>query len=174
MKTDATLSFRRVLRYCERWGVDVEVGDFPVLPGAQISRTGWSGSAFSLGGILSTRRGRRIVWDESGNGDAEACELLHELGHCLDRRLPWNADEIYGPMLAFEYFSTRFLHLKGRSEWMVYFGLGDEFGDAEWDAVSTRTRGDLLRRSLKRAIDRGLLTKTGKPTFQNPRARVVA
>lgn len=152
----------RVLHYCHAWGVRVDIDDYDTLPPKGLRRS-WSSAPASMGGILWSRREKRILW--SVMEDDRSNELLHELSHCLDRRSPWKADEVHGPMLAFEYYSNRYLKIGGRSEWMVNFGLGDDYDGIEWTSASTRLRGNLIRKSFARAVRSGLLTEQGRPTF---------
>jgi|ERR1700722_4335307 len=151
----------RVLNYCYRWGVGVVFGAPPhdVLAGRR-------GLFTILEGVIFRDPGRLPAF----NSSEEPLDLLHELSHVLDGSPPVDADELLGPILALDYYGSRWLHSTGRREWMRDFAIGYESTRTrssafEWGGLCQVDKHYFLQRSLKRAVRRGLLTADGKPTF---------
>lgn len=152
---------QRVLRYAGRWGVSV-------VPRPHFSNRGYTqdgpqtdNAPRSQGWIERTPHGSTIVWHPN---DFLPMAFLHELSHCVIGVAPDAVDEIESGMLAWEYHSARYLHLEGWSVWMADYAVPDLF--LEWCYISPRVRGKILAKSAQQAVVVGILTATGKPTFQ--------
>lgn len=147
----------RVLNYCYRWGVDVVFGTPPHNVSASMR-----GLFTILEGVIFRDPGRLPAFSST----EEPLDLLHELSHVLDGSPPSSAQELSGPMLALDYYGSRWLRLSGRGAWMRDFGIDDAMSSAyEWGGLCVADKHDYLQRSLKKAVRRGLLTADGKPTF---------
>ena len=149
----------RVLNYCYRWGVGVVFGS-PPPPRANHAGNNSRGLFTIYDGVI-WRDPAKSPWFDSPE---EPIDLLHELSHVLDGSPTHTARELSGPMLALDYYGTRWLKLFGRRAWMRDFGVDGHEG-AEWGDLCVADKHDYLQRSLKKAVRRGLLTADGKPTF---------
>jgi hypothetical protein len=161
--------FGRVLRYCAKWGIEVRFEKYRA-PWPWPEGTAWFDAPTALAHIEWPAR--RIWWDPVSCGDTDAAvALLHELSHCVDPKSPEDTDELEGPFLAFEYYSTRLLKVAGRTEWMRHYGLGDtgalvQAPNEDWGQLPVRAKAVLIRRSLARAVEVGTLTAEGRPTYR--------
>jgi hypothetical protein len=166
-----TEDFYRVLRYAHRWGVDVRIEEYDV---PDPWPDGWTDAPSSMAHVEWPAR--RIWWSPSACDDSDAAlALLHEVAHCVDPVSPDLTDEVEGPLLAFEFYSTRLLGITGRTVWMRRFGLGSaatklgHFGTTDWRDISNRDRHTLIMQSLARAIEAGTLDAQGRPTYRLPK-----
>jgi len=159
--------FERVLHYVHRWGVKVVIlpdewiqGEMRDVPYGRFHSTNH--------GVIDWPK-RTILWGDSKlDGDAPN-ELLHEVGHCLDEKDPDAGDEVEGLVLAFECYSTRFLRLSGWTAWMRQYQVMLENGAyRDWPYTRPSYRRRMLAGSLKKAVEAGILTQDGKPTFKLP------
>lgn len=147
-----------LIEYARRWGVTVHLRDHALHlkscshlhHGPQAGVIDWSDRSIWFGSDINF-------------SPTDPCALLHEIAHCLDDVTPTYSDEVGSFMLAFEAYSCRWLRLTGRRQWMYDFGVGD---DLLWSEISTARRSALIAASLKDAVERGLLTQDGKPTFR--------
>jgi hypothetical protein len=146
--------FSRVLGYCRRWRVDVRT-ECPPDCSANNSRGNFT---ILRGAIFHDAKPQYASYDDP-------LDLLHELSHVLNGCSPNRADELGGPMLALDYYGTRFLRLAGRRRWMADFGL-DDHDRRDWGEIGAAAKHAYLQRSLRKAVQRGLLTREGKPTFR--------
>lgn len=164
----------RVVRYAEQWGVPIRFADPPK---SIVGNVAENVSRGPLHGFIECDGTRRTIWwpmpgDLSGHGYALPMALLHELSHCVDGSPPDKADEVNGPMLAFELISARRLRIRGWHAWMRNFQIEDldESQTAEWRVTwsdaSRIERTRILRQSLSDAVCLNLLTTWGEPTFQ--------
>jgi hypothetical protein len=151
--------FKRVLRYCERWGAPIRIGHVPT--GLNDFHEGPM-----YGGIDWLTR--TIWWPaDAPMGADSASALLHELSHIVMDLDPEYVDEVESPMLAFEYYSARRLRLRW-TDWMKNFRVDSVKPDHAWLELSTQERGALIAESLKEAIDCGILNQNGSPTYMQP------
>jgi hypothetical protein len=111
----------RVLNYCYRWGVGVVFGTPP--HDVPANRRG----LFTIFEGVIFRDPERVRRHEMviGEDSEEPLDLLHELSHVLDGSPLSSAQELSGPMLALDYYGSRWLRLLGRSAWMRDFGIDD-------------------------------------------------
>ena len=159
--------FDLALRYVRRWGIEVRL-----VPDGIPDYTSYPyGRFFSNNHGIIEWPDRRIWWRLNYLNKEAPNELLHELGHCLDKDDPDTSEEATGPVLAFEYYSTRFLGLPGWSDWMYAYQIdvSPDKGLVDWPKASTSVRHGFLQKSLSKAVQRGILTQDGKPTFRLPR-----
>lgn len=172
---------KKALRYLRQWGVPVDVRREPSTseatdvrhhPGNATCRIDW--------------KQRKILWTgfslplETGNF------LIHELAHCLAPVHPDKINEATSLMLAFEYYSHRWLRLTGWREWQQGRGMNIRVawrlitkprGSARscgtlfvpWNDAPMYKRHEALAFSLKAAVRAGVLTPEGRPTFQRPK-----
>ncbi len=151
MTTTPTLDLVRA--YCARWEVPLATG---------IISTHMGPGAFSI-----RWPSRTIIEGAAGYDpdDDDAWYLLHELSHILIDKNPNKVSEPHSAMLALDFYGARHLKLKGWTDWMDTFGIGGERSYLTWPQLSTRERGALMKASLEDAVNLGLLTRKGRPTF---------
>lgn len=152
-----TEDFYKVLLYCQRWGVEVKF-DFPDYD----DMSGLFTSRVDLSHVMYTPILRHIYWHDKKN-ECWSHWLLHELSHCLASKNPSCIDEPGSEMIAFEYYSTRYLKISGWTEFMADYSLGD---GRPWYYHSQEEKSIVLKRSLVKAMNAGLLDVNGKPTFR--------
>lgn len=147
--------FRKTLNYIARWGIKAQkfFGE---------NTDGLARAPSSRHGICWSERS--IYWQlpKDYKEGYESCGLVHELSHVLVQQQASKIDEIHSPLLALDYYGVRYMRISGWKEWMEnYLDL-----KVYWPQYNTRTRGSLIRTSLHMAVQCGLLTPNGKPTFQ--------
>ena len=94
-----------------------------------------------------------------------ALDILHELSHLVagNAEYPTDDHEVHSAMLAFEFYSARWLRLQPyRLSWMQGFGL--PLHGYWWDAPVDK-RCEYISCSLDTAVEIGILTCDGRPTF---------
>lgn len=157
----------RVRSYCHAWGVPV-VHSTPLL----VKHDG-----VNFRGPLSCDsklepRAIHFVRHPERNPGMIALDILHELSHHIagNAQCPTDDHEVHSAMLAFEFYSARWLWLQPyRLAWMRGFGL-PLYGDW-WDAPVDK-RCEYISSSLETAVEIGILTRDGRPTFRAPSARL--
>lgn len=168
---EMTRDLHKVLNYSRRWGIEIRLVSYmdEMPTGDQYN---WFKSPLCHGGI---EWDERRIWLLDGKARypsygpfATPNILLHELAHCLAFENPEEISEPYSEMLAFEYYSTRWLRLGGWSKWMhdYYLDRDDGFSQARWSDTTTRERHRWLEASLTAARFYGVLNKDGTPTFR--------
>jgi hypothetical protein len=152
----------KVIRYCNKWGVEVLVkSPCPFHTkhlGPVWGRLDWEEHKifWPLDEEMRPQRVRANAWPAA---------LLHELAHCLAFEPPSWINEPISEMLAFEYFSLRYLKIYGWGRWMKDYGMPD--GRA-WQRLSNLEKHDYLDASLDLAREVGILNRDRTPTFQPP------
>jgi hypothetical protein len=161
--------FNRVVKYVKRWGVTLHFAEPPAEFRQWYDYHGgpvWGGIHWPTRSIFwEPREGRGVVYPYQPGPDWPN-GLLHELSHVLARESPEHINEVESEMLAFEYYSSRFLHLKSWADWMKNYVLSPD--GTEWPDTPTRYRGRCIKESLALAVKSGTMTESGKPTFVQP------
>ncbi len=183
--TKTQQEFDRVVRYAGRWGVQV-VFDSPSLPTVgELWSTAPEDAEYSEDNAPTWSNGptdevlihwptRTIHWKSSDKGTLlhdSALALLHELNHCLQKACPDDINEVESAMLAFEYYSVRFLKLSGWKAWMQDFNvpLPRTWGGwGGWSKATHTEKHKLLVKSREIAQHVGLLDDALKPTYRRP------
>jgi len=164
-------SFERVVDYVVAWGVDLHF--VPAVAIQALFDLSWT--CFERGpiegGIFIEEGKRRIVWPEAlptnaVHKDKHAASLLHELSHCLAKDPPGVVDEVESEMLAFEWYSQRYLRL-GR-EWQAFMASYDIGQGMMWSEAPAKYKSAVVGPSRKFACEAGLIDDKGKPTFKTP------
>ena len=167
--------FGCVLRYCEKWGISVDL--LKEHYDKACYRMDFHGFE-DLYGITWVDRRIYCPIYEGGEVCREIDEedphlLLHELSHCVIDVPPSRINEVESEMLAFEHYSCRYLRLAGRSEFMRDYPIQTsrwlETSTSVWGGISMRERANLIKTSLSYAVEAGILDATGKPTFTRAR-----
>ena len=156
----------RTADFGERWGVKIVLEDHDSDPVVFHSLD------YSSGPIVGTIcwPTKTVYWPpyRQGYGSSNVNALLHEISHCVVNVAPDDVDEVDHGLLAFELFSSRFLHLRGWKSWMHSFRCDwrPHGNDYLYCLLPHEGRSDVLRRSFQGAVRAGLLTPDGKLTFQ--------
>lgn len=146
----------RVLKYCEAWCVPV-VGASP----SPTNDDYHDGPTISSGIDWQTRT---IFWDPADTQHPDAPgALLHELSHILAGEDPQHVDEAASCMLAFEWFSHRYLKLR---TWVNYQRNYQLTHMDEWQYCTNREKHGFIVKSHIEAMKMRILTADGKPTFK--------
>lgn len=183
----ATPMLDKVRQYAKDWGIKIVgdrsgmVGDLRLRPDSY-QKLSWTHDGPGIFGIHWPTR--KIVEPiatapkrERVATDKDTWYLIHEISHVLLNVDPEQVDESRSAMLALDYYAGRHLGLGGWEKWMSGFTLDREtlldngFTEIqadlslEWGEIDQATEDLLLSKSLKLAVDAGLLTKQGAPTF---------
>ncbi len=169
----------RALRYARQWKVPVvkRADAFAMQDALGDSRTDCCSSGSDTTILWTHRRALRCIYTEPQDHflatKPSGCALVHEVGHILFGEHPAHIHEVNSGLLAFDYYSTRFLRLSGWSEWMRTYLIAANLKRAAtfwntvyWREASPRLKADTLRHSLKAAVQKKLLTEDGIPTFR--------
>jgi hypothetical protein len=165
----------KAVAYCARWGVELRE-----------SGSCSSGCEAPYGGGGIDWKARAIIfklrfYEDSG---IAACALVHELSHILCGVHPDEVDEVDSEMLALDFYGNRYLKLSKWGTWMSSYWIessplsklcshAPEFCECfhgEWPTLTTRARGKLIDHSRALAVEAGLLTRSGRPTFLQHRS----
>lgn len=186
----ATPMLDKVRQHAKDWGIKIigdrtrMVGDLSLRPDSY-QKFLWTHDGPGIFGIHWPTR--RIVEPiATPNVRPIACEndawyLIHEISHVLLSVDPEQVDEARSAMLALDYYAGLHLGLgAGWEKWMSGFTLDRETlldngvtkleADlllVEWGDFDQATEEILLSKSLKMAVDAGLLTAQGVPTFDH-------
>jgi hypothetical protein len=113
-----------------------------------------------------------LYWDMKANtnGDWDACSLVHEVSHLLDKTPPYDVDEIEGPIFAIDYYVMTYLRLPGRLAWINQYDLGDIITKglvgSMWREVPIELRKTVLQNSLAKAVEKKILDQNGRPVYR--------
>ena len=177
----ATPMLDKVRKYAKDWGV--EIGATHVMELYPPAHVPWTHDGPGIFAIhWPTRRIIEPLAEKPKRGrvatDRDTWYLIHEISHVLLNVDPEQVDEARSSMLALDYYAGRHLGLgDGWDKWMDGFTLDREtlldngFTEIqadlslEWGEIDQATEDLLLSKSLLLAVDAGLLTKQGAPTF---------
>lgn len=142
-----------VCAYCADWGVEI-VKNYGMTP---------NDKGPYWGGINWPQR--QIFWrdgcENSSRFELMPSAMLHELAHVLADTKPRYVDEVGSSMLAFEYYSSKFLRLKSYEPFMQTYCIEGDY----WFDIAETVRTEYLNESFKECTRLGLLDKQKQPTF---------
>ncbi len=185
----ATPMLDKVRKYANDWGIKI-VGDRSGMSGtANVALRPDTLHRFAFThdgpGIFSIHWPTRKIVEPITEGpkrrlatDNDTWYLLHEMSHILVNVDPEEVDEIRSATLALDYYGGSYLGLEGWEKWMGSFTLDREIlldngytkldaeFTAEWAELEEATKERLVAKSLAVAVETGLLTAQGAPTFK--------